>query len=191
MKRIIASVLLIGVVVLSGIAQTAPRRVQPVEFEMKLGATMPIGSFYGAKPQPSVSLGLLEFRYNESGTPWDFGMMLDFSIAGWNYEHLMNDDYTWLQNNRTLAFALVSDYNFRQGYKVNPYVGIAAGVGINDHVYSTYVPSGGWSLICAPRVGVELLYHIRLATQLNFSRKGHHNAALTLGFVLGGRPKKK
>lgn len=42
-----------------------------------------------------------------------------------------------------------------------------------------------------PRAGVELFYHIRLTAHCMIVRHGFHTAALTIGFVIGGRPKKK
>ena len=63
-------------------------------------------------------------------------------------------------------------------------------VAFNDVVGDKYFPSEGTSMLFAPRVGVELLYHIRLMAQFNISRKGYNNFSLTIGFVLGGRPKK-
>lgn len=89
-----------------------------------------------------------------------------------------------------MALALTGDYNFRQGTKINPFVGAAWGVAFNDVVGDKYFPSEGTSMLFAPRVGVELLYHIRLMAQFNISRKGYNNFSLTIGFVLGGRPKK-
>ena len=45
-------------------------------------------------------------------------------------------------------------------------------------------------MLFAPRVGVEFIHHIRLTGQFNISRKGYNNFSLSIGFVLGGRPKK-
>lgn len=191
MERTIALFLLFIGLFASIPAKAEARRVQPVEVEMKLGVTMPVGSFYGAERQPSPSLELLEIRYNEKNTPWDFGLMLDFSVADWAHGPIYKEYTRPSQRNRTLALAFVSDYNFKQGHKVNPFAGIGVGVGINDWVGEEYRSTGGPTLVCTPRIGVELLYHIRLATQLNLSRKGYHNAAFTIGFVIGGRPKKQ
>mgnify|MGYP000761111573 CR=1 FL=1 len=95
------------------------------------------------------------------------------------------------QNNRTLSIAATGGYNFRQGRKINPFAGIALGVACNDVVGDKLYPVKGTSMLICPRVGVEFLYHIRLMTELNISRKGFNNAAISIGFVLGGRPKHK
>lgn len=162
--------------------------VQMMEGEIRAGLTTPLGGYHTGKAQVSAALGI-EGRYNFKGTPWDCGVMLDLSTARRGYEHLYNDGYDRWQSNRTLALAATSEYNFRQGTKINPFVGAALGVAFNDVVGDKYFPSKGASMIFAPRIGVEFLYHIRLMGQFNICRKGYNNFSITLGFVLGGRPK--
>ena len=163
--------------------------VQMMEGEIRAGLTTPLGGYHTGKAQVSAALGI-EGRYNFKGTPWDCGLMLDLSTARRGFEHLYNDGYDRWQSNRTLALAVTSDYNLRQGTKINPFVGAALGVAFNDVVGDKYFPSEGTSMIFAPRIGVEFLYHIRLMGQFNICRKGYNNFSLTLGFVLGGRPKR-
>lgn len=164
--------------------------VRILEGEVRMGLSAPIGGYHGGEAQTTISMGL-EGRYNFKGTPWDCGLMLELTSARRAYEHVLSDrvSYLW-QNNRTLAFALTGDYNFRQGKKINPFVGTALGVASNDIVGDSYLPTEGTSMIVAPRVGVEFLHHIRLMAQLNVCRKGYNNFSLTVGIVLGGRPKK-
>ena len=163
--------------------------VQMMEGEIRAGLTTPLGGYHTGKAQVSATLGL-EGRYNFKGTPWDCGLMIDLSTARRGFEHLYNDGYDRWQSNRTLALAATGEYNFRQGTKINPFAGAALGVALNDVVGDKYFPSNGTSLYFAPRIGVEFLYHIRLMAQFNLCRKGYNNFSLTLGFVLGGRPKK-
>lgn len=169
-------------------AQAQTNTVQMMEGEIRAGLTTPLGGYHDGKSQVSATLGI-EGRYNFKGTPWDCGMMLDLSTARRGYEHLYNDGYDRWQSNRTLALAITGDYNFRQGKKINPFVGTALGVGFNDVVGDKYFPSKGTSMIFAPRIGVEFMYHIRLTAQFNVCRKGYNNLGITVGFVLGGRPK--
>ncbi|WP_289289478.1 hypothetical protein [uncultured Muribaculum sp.] len=188
-KKVI--ILLIFIVLLSCnkiVAETPV--VQMLEGEIRAGLTTPIGGYHTGKAQISASLGI-EGRYNIKGTPWDCGLMLDLSTARRGYEHLYNDGYDRWQSNRTLALALTGDYNLRQGTKINPFAGMALGVGFNDVVGDKYFPTKGTSFYAAPRIGVEFLYHIRVCAQLNLCRKGYNNFSLSLGFVFGGRPKKK
>ena len=162
---------------------------QNFEGEIRAGLTVPVGGYHTGKSLISGSLGL-EGRYNVKGTPWDCGLMLELSTARRGYDHLYNDGHDRWQNNRTLAIALTGDYNFRQGKKINPFIGTALGVGFNDVVGDKYFPTNGTSMFFAPRVGVEFLYHFRIATQCNLCRKGYNNLSLTLGLAVGGRPKK-
>lgn len=164
--------------------------VQKMEGEVRAGLTIPVGGYHTGKSQIGASLGL-EGRYNFKGTPWDCGLMLDLSTARRGYEHLYNDGYDRWQSNRTLALALTGDYNFRQGTKFNSFIGTAIGVAYNDVVGDKYFPSTGMSMMFAPRVGVELLYHFRIAAQLNLCKKGFSNLSLSLGLTIGGRPQKR
>lgn len=163
--------------------------VQMMEGEIRAGLTTPLGGYHTGKAQVSAALGI-EGRYNFKGTPWDCGLMLDLSTARRGYEHLYNDGYDRWQSNRTLALAITGEYNFRQGTKINPFAGAAMGVAFNDVVGDKYFPSKGTSMLFAPRIGVEFIHHIRLMAQFNICRKGYNNFSLTLGLVLGGRPKK-
>lgn len=156
-KKVI--ILLIFIVLLSCnkiVAETP--EVQMLEGEIRAGLTTPIGGYHTGKAQISASLGI-EGRYNIKGTPWDCGLMLDLSTARRGYEHLYNDGYDRWQSNRTLALALTGDYNLRQGTKINPFAGMALGVGFNDVVGDKYFPTKGTSFYAAPRIGVEFLYH--------------------------------
>ena len=166
-----------------------PPVVQMMEGEIRGGITAPVGTFHDGKAKVSGTLGL-EGRYNFKGTPWDCGLMLDLSTACRGYSHLFDSGSDIWQSNRTLAFAATGDYNLRQGTKINPFAGAALGVGFNDQVGDILFPGNYTSFFVAPRIGVEFLYHIRLMAQLNISRKGYNNLAITLGLVLGGRPKK-
>lgn len=163
--------------------------VQMMEGEIRAGLTTPLGGYHTGKSQVSAAIGI-EGRYNFKDTPWDCGLMLDLSTARRGYEHLYNDGYDRWQCNRTLALAATGEYNFRQGTKINPFAGAALGIAFNDVVGDKYFPAKGTSMLFAPRIGVEFIYHIRVMAQFNLSRNGYNNFSLTLGFVLGGRPKK-
>ncbi|MDE7179572.1 MAG: hypothetical protein K2N88_00010 [Muribaculaceae bacterium] len=168
--------------------------VQMMEGEIRAGFTTPLGSYGGHGLMPGHGeIGFtfgLEGRYNIKGTPWDCGIALDLSGAYWRFDNVYGNGSEIRQTNRTLGFAAVGDYNFRQGKKVNPFAGVELGVAYNDVVGIVYRPSGGTSMLFAPRIGVELVHHIRLMARLNICRKGYNNFALTIGFVIGGRPKK-
>ena len=164
--------------------------VQMMEGEIRCGLTTPVGTYHDGKAKESLTMGL-EGRYNFKGTPWDCGLMINLSSACRSFSHLYDPGSDIWQNNRTLALAATGDYNMRQGTKINPFAGVAVGIGMNDEVGDRLFPESYTSFIFAPRIGVEILYHIRLMAQLNISRKGFNNLGLSLGLVLGGRPKKQ
>lgn len=116
--------------------------------------------------------------------------MIALSTARHGYNHLYSDNYDRWQTNRTLSFAALTNYNIRQGRIFNPFFGCALGVAFNDVVGDRYFPSKGVSMLFAPRVGVEIIRHIRITGQFNICRKGYNNFSIAVGFVLGGRPKK-
>lgn len=186
MNRIITFLTMCFVAIIAN-AQT--RIVQMMEGEIRAGMTIPLGGYHDGKQLLSAALGI-EGRYNFKGTPWDCGLMLDISTARRGYNYLYDEGNDSWQSNRTVALAVTGDYNFRQGTKINPFVGAALGIASNDVVGDQYFPAKGTSMIFAPRAGVEFLSHIRLMTQLNVCRKGYNNLSLTLGFVIGSRPKK-
>lgn len=190
MKKVILFLLFAVASSVAAYSQSDLKIVQKMEGEIRGGLTTPLGDYHTGKPQIGASLGL-EGRYNFKGTLWDCGLMLDLSTACRGYEHLYNDDYDRWQSNRTLALAMTGNYNFRQGSKINPFIGTAIGVAFNDVVGDKYFPSMGTSMLFSPRVGVELFYHLRISTQYNICRKGYNNLSLTLGLTLGGRPKKQ
>lgn len=162
--------------------------VQMLEAELRCGLTLPIGSYHNGSAQVSGDLGI-EGRFNLKNTPWDCGIMLELSTARRGFNHMFDDNLDRWQNNRTLGLAILGDYNFCQGKKINPFVGIALGAAFNDVVGDKYYPSKGVSMLLSPRIGVEFLHHIRLMVQINVCRKGYSNVGLTLGFVLGGKPR--
>ncbi len=155
-------------------SQSNRNNVQMIEGEVRSGLTMPLGGYHTGESQISATLAV-EGRYNFKESPWDCGIMLDLSTARRGYEHLYHDGYDRWQNNRTLGLALTGNYNFRQGTKINPFVGTAIGVAFNDVVGDKYFPSKGTSMLLSPRLGVEFLYHLRIATQFNLCRKGYNN----------------
>lgn len=184
--------ILLALIFFSSIAVTPVyarhNEVQLFEGEIRGGITSPLEEYHNGKARISGSFGI-EGRFNFKNQPWDCGISLDFSTARRSYERFSEDGHWLWQNNRTLAISALSDYNFRQGNKINPFIGATFGVAINDVVGDNVFPSSGISVIFAPRVGVELIHHFRVMAQFNLCRKGYNNFSFTLGFVFGGRPK--
>lgn len=170
-------------------AKAQNKDVQRIEFEFRAGLTTPLGSYHGGSAQTGAALGM-EGRYNLKGAPCDCGLMLDLTTARRGFEPMDRKDLDIWQSNRTLALAAIGNYNFQQGRNINPFIGVAIGVAVNDVVGDKIYPSKGTSLFFSPRIGIELIHHLRLTVSSNFSRKGYNNLQFSLGLVVGGRPKK-
>lgn len=162
------------------------QKVQKFEGEFRAGFTAPLGGFHSANSLMGATVGW-ELRYNFTESAWDCGLMVDASTARWEFEPQSG----MAQINRTPALAVTGGYNFRQGKKVNPFVGMAVGVAFCDVTDFEYESWPGTAFYIAPRVGVEFFHHLRLTSQFNISKKGYHNVGVTLGLVIGGRPKKQ
>lgn len=169
-----------------------PRLVQMFEFEGRAGLTLPLGGYHGGNNQVSMSFGL-ELRYNTEELHWDCGAFLQLDGAMRYFDMPNLPGGYWQQTNRTWAYGITGDYNFRQGYRVNPFVGMGVGIASldqeGDSKYKNITSTE--TFVFMPRAGVELFHHIRLTAHCMIVRRGFHTAALTIGFVIGGRPKKK
>ncbi len=171
--------LLIG----SSFAFAQTQKVQRVEFEFSTGLSMPLGGYKDGKTVASTSLGL-DLRYNMKESPLDYGISIRLGCA-------VRDFPTKSSVNMRTTSALASvSYNFRQGHKVNPFISLGMGIGQNDVPGDMRWGDEKSSAVFVPKVGVELLHHIRFNALMQLSRKGYHNYGLTIGFVIGGRPKK-
>lgn len=191
MNKIIALIIACTFCIASSYA-VEPRLVQLFEFEGRAGLTLPLGGYHGGNNQASMSFGL-ELRYNTEEQPWDCGVFLQLDGANRHFDIPNHTNGYWHQTNRTWAYGITGDYNFRQEYRVNPFVGIGVGTASIDQVGSLdcHTVSAENAFVFMPRAGVELFHHIRLTAHCMIVRRGFHTTALTIGFVIGGRPKKK
>ncbi len=191
MKKRIALILTYIFCIASSYA-VEPRLVQQFEFEGRAGLTLPLGGYHGGDNQTSMSFGL-ELRYNTEELHWDCGVFLQLDAANRHFDIPNRPNGYWHQTNRTWAYGITGDYNFKQGYQINPFVGIGVGAASIDQVGSLgcQTVSAENAFILMPRAGIELFHHIRLTAHCMIVRRGFHTAALTIGFVIGGRPKKK
>lgn len=164
--------------------------VRPIEFEMHVGATRPLGSIYGSKKNFGPALGM-ELRYNFRDSPFDAGFAIDITTAVHYGEGWVPDE--WAQSNRTAVIGFMGDYNFRQGDKVNPFVGMGWGLALHDALIDVIDETNdrNTTAMIIPRVGVELWRHLRLTLAANLSCKYFNNMSLTVGFVIGGGKKKQ
>ena len=169
------------------------RDVQRFEGGVHIGLTVPVGSYNDGKTVIGAGTGL-ELRYNIPSSSWDCGVLINATTAvrrfSWvdTWTNILYNDIE--QSNRSVNFALVGDYNFGQGKKVNPYAGLGVGItdyaALNDVLYDV----SGSGFVVLPRVGVELFHHVRIGLTSMFHRKGFNNCEFSIGVVIGGRPKK-
>ncbi len=161
--------------------------VQRIEGGVSAGITMPLGGYHDGERLLTGMLGM-SLRYNIKNSPWDCGVLMQLDCSRWDFWHDPTSD-DW-QNNRTLTMAVTGAYNFRQGRKVNPYAGVALGMGFHDNVGDVMCDVDGCKPVIMPQVGVEFFHHVRLNAHMQLSRRGFNTYGLSLGLVLGGRPKK-
>ena len=186
MKRFLL-ILIAGLAVITYGAKTQQKEVQPFEVALRFGTNYPIGSYKSMSGTMGINFGL-DFRFNYDDMPLDFGIAIDLAGTSYNFHkpdyNFHDDTYT------TLGITYCSNYNFRQGYKVNPYVGAGLGYAYNYYNYHSKEIDKN-SFIFVPKVGVELLYHIRFeASVILVCRKYFNCVNLTIGLVIGGRPRK-
>lgn len=170
-----------------------PERVWPFEAEIFYG--IGTGFKYHGVNADGGTLGL-ELRGNIKNTGWDVGAFLRYDATGYDFtghvsppdsDHGMGYDLDQYQSAFTIG--VVSDYNFRQGRKVNPFAGL--GIGLSSystaghdfqHPYST----DGCTLSFIPRFGVELFSWVRFTGYAFIVRKGYNTVGISLGLTIGG-----
>lgn len=184
MKALFIATLLI-LCTLTGFAQD----IQKFEGEAYLGLTIPLGNFHDGEKVVGPDLGL-ELRYNIPRTAWDYGMSLNVSTAIYKYYDYPKTDWYWEQSNRSINIMAVGDYNLRQGLKFNPYLGIGIGLSFYDTINEVVYNDSGVSFVLRPRIGVELFRHLRIGIFSTITKTGYSNLGISLGGVIGGRPKK-
>lgn len=183
---------LLTATLLAGITAYAQRtEVKRWEGEARIGFTLPMGHYHGGNAEVGAGLGL-ELRYNLPHSPWDYGALLNVTTAVWDFSKFFGnpeDDYS--QSNRSANFILVGDYNFRQGKRCNPFVGLGVGWSSCEIVSGYFYGTEGTTGVLMPRAGIELFHHLRIGFSIHLNRHGYNNCELSIGGVLGGRPKKK
>ncbi|MBD5170894.1 MAG: hypothetical protein HDT07_02660 [Bacteroidales bacterium] len=163
--------------------------VQKLEGEASLGFTVPLGNYHNGDKLAGPDFGL-EVRYNIPHTAWDCGLALNVSTAVYKFDESPKTDWYWEQSNRSINIMAVGDYNFKQGSKFNPYLGMGLGLCSYDAVNEVLYKESGIAFVFRPRIGIELFRHLRLAVFTNITKVGHSNFGVSIGGVIGGRPKK-
>lgn len=166
------------------------QQVQRWEGEASLGLTLPLGNYHNGEKLAGPDFGL-EMRYNIPQTSWDYGISLNVSTAVYKYDDSPKSDWYWEQSNRSINIMAVGDYNFRQGSKFNPYLGIGIGLSLYDAVNEVLYKDSGVSFVLRPRIGVEMFRHLRVGVFSTITKAGYCNLGVSIGAVIGGKPKKE
>lgn len=161
-----------------------------IEKHKTVGANVPGDYFFGV---PSYTFGSTSFyenspifgfgqvgaevRYNFPHTGWDAGV--EGLLTKRSYRQTKGSEYGKVFLYGGWYVGAVSNYNFRQGSKINPYAGV--GIGIE---------TDGKHAMAAPRVGVELFYHLRVEVGAYLGHRDYNMVMVSLGGVIGGRPRK-
>jgi len=165
------------------------QRVQLVEGELGAGYGMSIGSFHGSKMRGNFEFNA-ELRFNIPGRGFDVGLAYNISNSTRLFEENHNGvGVEWDQHNRSHNVLVMGDYNFRQGTKYNPYVGTGIGVSIQETHKAELYPCNGTGVMWRTRAGIELWRHVRVGVFLNIGRAGWNTFGVSIGGVIGGRPK--
>lgn len=153
---------------------------------MGIGANYPLSKFHEGIMELGAS-SYIAGRYNIPESKMDCGVMFGGDAVGHTvtYSDLGESE---LIINRTFLWMITGGYNFCQGEKVNPFVG--CGLGMNSYDCEKIFDDKGVAPILHPYAGVELLHHLRLTGFASITRGGFSCAGVTLGLVIGGRPKK-
>jgi len=162
--------------------------VGKMEFELFGGISSPVESYHGADPKIAQMAGVA-YRYNIPNTNWDVGATFQMEIP--SYDFLHDGNRNTFQKNRTITLQATCNYNFKQGKKINPFVGIGVGWANNEVIPSyKYVYTKGNTIGIVPKVGVEFLSCVRLTGYAQISRRGYNSIGASLGITVGGYRKK-
>lgn len=175
---------------LCAVRANAQKEVQSFEGGLNLGVCVPVMPYHHGTSEAGFCFGV-SGRYNFPYSEWSVGLDIQLNPMRRNFD-VKHDGHSFTadNNNRATYFLVTADYNFFQGKKVNPYVGVGMGFSVNDPLDCYYDSHGSTDFCFSPRVGVELLYHIRVAAGMIFTRKPYSGFFATVGFVIGGRPSK-
>lgn len=161
-------------------------RVQKIEGEIDLGLVGPIFEQKGTERTIGLDLGL-EMRYNLENVPVAVGIMAAYYNP--NRAHRNRDDVEGSDwgNCQGVLYGVTGEYNFRRGKAFNPYVAAALGLGWMHGIDedSRLLPFG------RIKAGMEFIHDIRLSAILTFSRSDLCGFGVSIGFVIGGQPKRQ
>lgn len=186
MKKLILVVALVIAGMLQSYAQN--RDVKPFELEVAIGfTTAGEGSshwIYSKRDNRDGPFFLIEPRFNIPNSSFDVSAQLSFGAFRAQHGYVGYD----LSNFTTIA--AYSNYNFKEWKHASLFAGCGLGYG-NYKMHKEFIPSSyKSSLFFAPRVGIEVLNHLRLTIDYKLMQHKYlSNLNITLGVAFGGGKK--
>jgi hypothetical protein len=144
------------------------------KFDFEIGFNIPVAaSKVDGMTNAIIPFLYVEGRWQLEAHPVDVGFQIGISGIKRKYEGGF-DRY----NSSTLM--AISDWQFGRGKRINPYVGIGAGVSFNGEPRSMQGKS--YTFAVAPRVGVRLFKFANLSVGYLFNQKYYSRLYCNLGF---------
>lgn len=162
--------------------------VQPIEGEILVGYSCPLYKIKDLDPSLTFPDLGVEVRYNFQ-IPVSVGATAKIYNIN-RYPEVPSTYGDGVDYYGGFLFGANGEYDFRRGRKVNPFVSIGAGLAILNNTNDTqdnYLKRGYFQ----PKVGVELFHHLRINLSVIFTRRDACGFSLSIGGVIGGRPRKK
>ena len=170
----------------SKIEKSNKRKYRALEYELMIGASIPLKKAPIKEPDDTQKTLQWELRYNFARMPIDIGIGSKFILDHVTYQS---------------SIYVLGDYNFIKSKIIKIFTGIGLGYGttydFNAYIGSPeleikqkYTPIGQHNILISPKAGIEVYDHIRLSVYGNFTQKYFNNIGIGVGIVLGGGYKK-
>ncbi len=165
----------------------------------EVGGDLMLG--YQVRPSDFTYAFNFELRYNLRKLPIHIG--LRFHSGLFEGERRSIEGEWYIERRHSVSqngLSVVSDYNFKRGRPINPFVGLGVGLDILDYyedvtknhltTQESYANLGsGFSLggaLFSLRGGVELAHHLRFTAEVRLATHGHHSFLVGIGGHFGG-----
>lgn len=140
------------------------------KFDFEMGFEVPVAAFRfdGAKNEPIPFLHM-EGRWQLEPQPVDIGFHLGISAVKRN----------GYSSYRAIPVLFIADWQFGRGNRFNPYVGMGAGVSLNDIVFGS---PDYTNFAISPRVGVRCFKFMNLSAGWLVTKRDYSRLYANLGF---------
>lgn len=123
----------------------------------------------------------IELRYNFATAPVDLGIYYSICTIP-RGESVGNAAKSYDFNSMNLL--LTSDYNFYQGRRVSPFVGLGMGVAWSE--INADGTSHGTHFAIMPRVGIEIASRLRISLAYKAFDRANNHLVVGIGIAFGG-----